>query len=810
MQNKQRILIDSTHDEETRVVVVDENNIVQDFDFEMSDKLLKIGHIYLAKVTRVEQGLQAAFVDYGGQRHGFLPFSEIHPDYYQIPKSDREEDALDEADITLESEKIDDTSDNSGIGVPDEETEKVEEESCDSDEDVTSDSAVEASREDEIADEKDSDENTVFTEIEAEIEAERKKNARILQDLIAQYKIQEVIRKRQILLVQVIKEERGNKGVSMTTYLSLPGRYCVLMPNSGRGSGISRKISDARNRRRLREIIKDLEIPEGMGLVIRTAGASKTKLDIKRDFEYLLRQWSAIREKTLSTIAPNLVYEDGSLIQRSIRDLYNKDISEILVDGEKGYREAKDFMKMLAPSHARHIKLCKNPPLFPQYGVEKQLEQLFDNNVPLKSGGYLVIGQTEALTTVDVNSGRSTKEKSVESTAVKTNIEAAEEVARQLRLRDIAGLIVIDFIDMEEQHNIRSVEKACRESLKNERARIQVGKISSFGLLEMSRQRLRPSVLETISGVCTRCMGTGVVRSDESLVLAILRRIEASLHGMESKIIRVVMPVSILNYLINYKRAYISLLEERFSVKIFCGASVDLQVPNYTLDILDSDAETNIFRQVENTDLAHNPKKRVVCTDESSSKEDDKEADKKEKASGKRKRRRKRKQKKENVDEKECLVESEDSTAVGLEADENVEVSNMEQQSHTPNNEEDKHVKGTTDERKPIKRRGRTSSARRGRQISGGMNMVEEANSEESTPSTDVVTDDSVQGEVNDYNVVPEDQEMRQTSQSSTYDSVAVVDGDKNKHDDNKEGSASPRTRRRGRWWSLSRKKDKI
>ena len=453
------MLIDAAHAEETRVVVVDGHR-VEEFDFESRAKKQLRGNIYLAKVTRVEPSLQAAFVEYGGNRHGFLAFNEIHPDYYQIPVADRE--AL----------------------------------------------MAEAADEEDEVDEADGEE-----EEDDELSAEE---ARLRRRLIRKYKIQEVIKRRQILLVQVVKEERGNKGAALTTYLSLAGRYCVLMPNTGRGGGISRKITNATDRKRLKSVAQSLEVPQGMGLIVRTAGAKRTKQEIKRDYEYLLRLWENIRETTLKSIAPALIYEEEDLVKRAIRDMYDKDIEAVFVDGEDGYREAREFMRMLMPSQAKKIQLYRDPtPLFVRYKVEDVLQQIHSPVVPLRSGGYLVINQTEALVAVDVNSGRATKERNIEATALKTNLEAAEEAARQLRLRDLAGLIVIDFIDMEESKNNRAVEKRLKDALSEDRARIQMGKISSFGLMEISRQRRRTGLLEGTTHVCEHCQGSGRLRSVE-------------------------------------------------------------------------------------------------------------------------------------------------------------------------------------------------------------------------------------------------------------------------------------------------------
>ncbi|HYG26117.1 MAG TPA: ribonuclease E/G, partial [Caulobacteraceae bacterium] len=451
-----KMLIDAAHAEETRVVVVDGTR-VEEFDFESQSRKQLRGNIYLAKVTRVEPSLQAAFVEYGGNRHGFLAFNEIHPDYYQIPVADREALMRDEFDDDEDDHHHSRGRNGGGEGDED------DAESAGADDDDV---------------------------MEEEVARRRRR-------LMRKYKIQEVIKRRQIMLVQVVKEERGNKGAALTTYLSLAGRYGVLMPNTARGGGISRKITTATDRKRLKTIVQSLDVPQGMGLIIRTAGAKRTKAEIKRDYEYLLRLWENIRETTLHSIAPALIYEEEDLVKRAIRDLFDKDIDSVQVEGEAGYKEARDFMRMLMPSQAKKVVAYREPtPLFVAHKVEDHLAQIYHPTVPLRSGGYLVINQTEALVAVDVNSGRATKERNIEATALKTNMEAAEEAARQLRLRDLAGLIVIDFIDMDEGKNNRAVEKKLKDCLKDDRARVQMGKISPFGLMEISRQRRRTGVLE--------------------------------------------------------------------------------------------------------------------------------------------------------------------------------------------------------------------------------------------------------------------------------------------------------------------------
>jgi len=721
MANK--MLIDATHPEETRVVVV-RGNRVEEFDFESASRRQLRGNIYLAKVTRVEPSLQAAFVEYGGNRHGFLAFSEIHPDYYQIPVADRQalldeeerahRDADDEADRrarnprgkhsrqqaaardsvrrsgrTHGSGRSESDEKPSGDESPAEMTPEVVAAGTDAAEDWTAPEAapvetdisdnmqglppesvvataetdtpaepepaapaevtaaepapwspapwspepadvpalaVETAATEEHATEStvDSAETSAFgaktaqpapaefengapaeearghesesadegdeeTEVEEEEFVESVGGGDALEEAQErtpryrrQYKIQEVIKRRQVMLVQVVKEERGTKGAALTTYLSLAGRYSVLMPNTARGGGISRKITSAEDRKRLKEIAQDLDVPEGMGVILRTAGASRTRAEVKRDFEYLLRMWETVRDLTLRSSAPKLVYEEGSLIKRAIRDLYNKDIDEVMVAGDDGYREAKDFMRMLMPSHAKNVKPYKDTqPVFTRFGIESQLDAMFSPIVQLRSGGYVVINQTEALVAIDVNSGRATREHHIEDTALKTNLEAAEEVSRQLRLRDLAGLIVIDFIDMDEKRNNRTVERKLKECLKNDRARIQVGRISHFGLLEMSRQRIRSGVLESSTEKCPHCGGTGHVRSISSVTLQLLRALEeAMLKGAtHNMIVRTRTDIAI--YVLNHKRAHLRDLENRFRVNVTINADATIsgQVP---------------------------------------------------------------------------------------------------------------------------------------------------------------------------------------------------------------------------------------
>lgn len=646
-----KMLIDASHEEETRVVVV-RGNRIEEFDFESQHKKQIRGNIYLAKVTRVEPSLQAAFVDYGGNRHGFLAFAEIHPDYYQIPLADRqallraeaEEHRRDEDVEHVETAPVVDlsTQDQPDIGIvpveqPEvaaadeaapaeaapvaeeapakkprarrsrkkvaepvaEETAAPEASVADSDDEgstggemaamvetdsISEDVDVSKRRHDDDDDDDDHGEEEVIESVGAE-DAMEEVPDRVQRKPRKQYRIQEVIKRRQILLVQVAKEERGNKGAALTTYLSLAGRYSVLMPNTARGGGISRKITNPQDRKRLKEIARMLEVPQGMGVILRTAGANRTKVEVKRDFEYLMRLWENVRTLTLASTAPCLVYEEGSLIKRSIRDLYNKDIGEIIVAGEEGYREAKDFMKMLMPSHAKVVQPYRDiHPIFSRSGIEAQLDRMLQPQVTLKSGGYLIMNQTEALVSIDVNSGRSTREHSIEDTALQTNLEAADEVARQLRLRDLAGLIVIDFIDMEEKRNNRAVEKKLKECLKNDRARIQVGRISHFGLLEMSRQRIRASVLESTTQVCSHCGGTGHVRSQSSVALHVLRGVEEYLLKNTTHNITVRTTPDIALYLLNHKRQTIVDYENRFGVAIIIDADGSVGAQHFAID----------------------------------------------------------------------------------------------------------------------------------------------------------------------------------------------------------------------------------
>ena len=557
-----RMLIDASHAEETRVVVMDDNRI-EDFDYENSLKKQLKGNIYLARVTRVEPSLQAAFVEYGGNRHGFLAFNEIHPDYYRIPIEDREA-------LIAEEAAAGDLEDDDA---PLEEAEGA-----------ALDATVDGEGGEDEGDQ--SEPEAVGGDTVDDMMRRRRKIAR-------RYKIQEVVTRRQIMLVQVVKEERGNKGAALTTYLSLAGRYCVLMPNTARGGGVSRKITNPADRKRLKAIVGEFEVPHEMAVIVRTAGSERTKAEIKRDYEYLLRLWNQIREDTLAAEAPILVHEEASLIKRSVRDLYTRDLDEISVEGEDGYKAAKSFMRMIMPSHAKKVQPYRDGgvPLFQRHQVEAQLDAMHSPIVRLRSGGYIVINQTEALVAIDVNSGRATRERNIEETAVKTNLEAASEVARQLRLRDLAGLIVIDFIDMEERRNQNAVERRMKEAMRHDRARIQLGRISHFGLMEMSRQRLRPSLFEASSEVCPHCQGSGYVRSTESTALHILRAIEE--EGLRRKAAEVVfhMASPVALYILNQKREMLADIEARYQFKVFLESDDSLTPPDFRVERMTPQSE---------------------------------------------------------------------------------------------------------------------------------------------------------------------------------------------------------------------------
>ena len=658
-----RMLIDAAHPEETRVVVLSGKRL-EDLDVEVASKKQLKGNIYLAKVTRVEPSLQAAFVDYGGNRHGFLAFNEIHPDYYQIPIADREALVAE-----YEAEQTDDDS---------------------SEENGESEGgSVE----------------TVGGDDSEEIEARRPRPSP------RRYKIQEVIKRRQILLIQVVKEERGNKGAALTTYMSLAGRYCVLMPNTSRGGGISRKISNLSDRKRLKSIISSLKAPEGIAVIVRTAGAQYGKAEIKRDYEYLLRLWSNIREVTLESTAPCLVHEEANLIKRSIRDLYSKDIEEIIVDGDEGYRTAKDFMKLLIPSHARRVQPYREThmPLFQRYQVESQLDAMHSPTVQLKSGGYIVINTTEALVAIDVNSGRSTRERNIEETALKTNLEAADEVARELRLRDLAGLIVIDFIDMEVNRNQTQVERRLKEAMKNDRARIQLGRISPFGLLELSRQRLRPSLFETTFEPCQYCDGTGARRSTESTALYVLRAIEEEGMRRRSAHLVVHVPTEIALYILNNKRRTLAAMETDYEFTISLTGDDSLIPPDHRIERVKSQSTEESREAAAKAGKARADKEKAGEERAGEERQEQAAADGEEET-GKRRRRRRPRRRKRSDEE--------------ASASEAVEAAGREQAAQTsnepsgkPSGEAKAADGGGEEDETPTKRRrrGRRGGRRRGR-----------------------------------------------------------------------------------------------
>lgn len=888
MANK--MLIDATHPEETRVTVV-RGNRVEEFDFEAANRKQLRGNIYLAKVTRVEPSLQAAFVEYGGNRHGFLAFSEIHPDYYQLPKADREalerqlaEEAAahqrdrerreqeeakraaarrSEDDDTVISEDIDEDDESSedddlsSLDAPVDEDgfEEItpgDDEDDDNSNEVSSSEAVTARKsgndedddtdgdsddseetsEDDASDDNDSeddedgddssddDEDSDEEETSASDDQDnqsgrrrrgrgsrrrprRKRNnndenenratadsddvsdtggddddfegvperARRLRD---KYKIQEVIKRRQLLLVQVVKEERGNKGAALTTYLSLAGRYSVLMPNTDRGGGISRKITKPTDRKRLKEIAHDLGVPEGMGVILRTAGASRTKAEIRRDFEYLMRLWENVRELTLTTTAPNLVYEEGSLIKRSIRDLYNKDIDQVLVSGDEAYREAKNFMRMLMPSHSKNVQPYRDPvPIFNRFGVEAQLDAMFSPEVTLKSGGYIVINQTEALVSIDVNSGKATREQNIEDTALATNMEAAEEIARQLRLRDLAGLVVIDFIDMEEGRNNRAVERKLKECLKADRARIQVGRISHFGLLEMSRQRLRTGVLESSSVVCPHCRGSGIVRSVESLSLHILRSVEEQLMRNASHDLIVRTPTEVALYVLNQKRDHLIAYEQRFGARVIIQADDTIDGEHFSVDRGEPVSLTPRLQAVpvsaqpdsmpsvdefEEDDVVESE------ADEVEANEDDNEQA--EEKSGRRRRRRRRRRNRD--DEQDTIAASQDNGDTDTDASENGEAdgdgsADAETQETSSDDKSEQE-----DDRRRRRRRGR-----RGGRRSRRNNRREQGDDEAVAASADA-QDENASG-ANDANVEAEATTAEADQQASTDPNLSAT-----------------------------------
>ncbi len=655
------MLIDAALAEETRVVVLSGQSL-EEFDVETKAKQQIRGNIYLAKVTRVEPSLQACFVDFGNIRHGFLAFSEVHPDYYQIPIADREALIAEEAQQSVEE-----------IGEDDDEAGR----------------------------------------------ARRAQNRK--------YKIQDVLKRRQIMLVQPVKEVRGNKGAALTTYLSLAGRYCVLMPNTPRGGGISRKISAVGDRKRLKSIVSSLEVPKGMGLIIRTAGAKRNKTEIKRDYEYLLRLWDDIRTRTLESVAPALIHEEESLVKRAIRDLYNKDVGSIVIEGETAYREAKDFVKMLIPSHARKVHQYKNShPLFSRMGVESMLSNIHSGVVQLKSGGYIVINQTEALVAIDVNSGKSTRERSIEQTALKTNLEAAEEVARQMRLRDLAGLIVIDFIDMDEPRNDRSVERKMKDALRLDRARVQMGKISSFGLMEISRQRRRTGVLEGSSHVCPHCEGFGRVRSPSSVATSIIREIEATCGGRKNCEIEVRTDSDTALYLLNEKRKHLASMEiaRHIYVRIITSSEIahshyEMEIINHGDEIEESDASFAYLKEIEASSHEDEEDEIINDFDDETDSQEEKEAQETNLPSRNKRRRQRRRGRRGEVKEIEMVSTENQSEA----KTDNAEASD----------ENDSEAKSNENSEQNNQRRGRKRSRLFGR------NRRDKSNRGENSPTDNLV-----------------------------------------------------------------------
>jgi ribonuclease E len=771
------MLIDARHSEETRVTIV-KGNRVEDFDYESSTRRQLKGNIYLARVTRVEPSLQAAFVEYGGNRHGFLAFSEIHPDYYQIPAKDRDE--LIAAELAViqqqqveEEARFDnntkDTTDNNDAVNSDVDQEEngvetpIDDEASDNDEisdEIDEVENIDGSEDDDIEDVEIQDINDEERDQEL---AEARARRYALKAMKRKYSIQEVIKKRQVLLIQVAKEERGNKGAALTTYLSLAGRYCVLMPNSTHSGGISRKISNSSDRRKLKNIISSLNVDNDMGLIIRTAGLKRTKSEIKRDYEYLLRLWNEIRDLTLQSIAPTLVYEEANLIKRTIRDQYTRDIDEVLVEGERGYRAAKDFMKLLMPSHSKKVQHYKDHiPLFHRYQVESHLEAMYQPIVQLKSGGYIVINPTEALISIDVNSGRSTKEHNIEETAIKTNLEAAEEVARQLKLRDMAGLVVIDFIDMEERGNNRSVERRMKEVLKSDRARIQIGRISSFGLMEMSRQRLRPNLLEASMETCPSCEGTGVVRSIESAALTVLRNLEEEGIRARSSLVRVTVCPDVAVYLLNKKRKIIADLENRYHFYVEVLAKSDFGPSNLEITreaaTADQQAAANAAKETVVSIGSIETAETTESINESSSKKTELDDEKPQKK--RRRRRRKRRGEDTRVDDTDNTSTTDDE-----------------------NNDADSADSSTSDEGNEETQKDRTRR-RRGRRGGRNRNRQEQTNqaSNEDNPEA-----------------VPEETATKQNNETSgDIEALAPdTDTDNTVIDQNNKSGEKPKTRRR-------------
>ncbi|MEP3476899.1 MAG: Rne/Rng family ribonuclease [Hyphomicrobiales bacterium] len=804
MANK--MLIDAAHPEETRVVVL-RGDRVEEFDFESALRKQLRGNIYLAKVTRVEPSLQAAFVDYGGNRHGFLAFNEIHPDYYQLPKADREalleveaEEARQAAKREAEAENArlssddDNASDETDVSTDDEADDETSEKIVTLDAE-SGDAEISDTSEDDAEDSSDDEVESVGSEDALEELPERQALRR------KHYKIQEVIKRRQIILVQVVKEERGNKGAALTTYLSLAGRYTVLMPNTARGGGISRKIANPTDRKRLRKIVAELEVPEGMGLIVRTAGASRTKAELKRDFEYLLRLWENVRDHTLQSSAPNLVYEEGNLIKRSIRDLYSKEVEEVLVAGEEEYREAKDFMRMLMPSHAKNVQPFKeSEPLFTKYKIESQLNAMYSPYVTLPSGGYIVINQTEALVSIDVNSGRSTKEHSIEETALNTNLEAATEISRQLRLRDLAGLVVIDFIDMEERRNNRAVERRIKECLRHDRARIQVGRISHFGLLEMSRQRLRTGVLEGSTSPCPHCTGTGMIRSTESMALTILRALEDRLLTQRHSVdLACNTNVDVALYILNKKRNYVNDIERRYGVNIAINASSDLEGVSYTIEQMRRDNNSSSDTSVVQMDWAHKSTDNERTPNERGGRNETSARDDSSEQDGKSRRRRRRRggQAARRARTNEDQHQNENENSIEDQADES---QLSESQPQTTSEAHDADTAGDEDARpRRPRRRGKRGGRRRGNRANreaGSENQTDENNNAEDSNSPDTINGEERATTSSEDNAM-----NARSSDRATNDSDQDQSEDQNQDSSSRETSSQRprRTQRRPR-----------
>ncbi|MEM9841746.1 MAG: Rne/Rng family ribonuclease, partial [Pseudomonadota bacterium] len=647
------MLIDAVHSEETRVALVNDGR-VEDFDFETTGSEQLRGNIYLAKVTRVEPSLQACFVEYGGNRHGFLAFSEIHPDYYQLPQADREA-LLEEAAREAEANADDDIDEDDDHDVDDDDDDADDELVADASDEEESEDDANASASEEPASDGDTDASEATSDDGADKDTppakpeRRRRSARKSRgtSITRRYKIQEVVRRRQVLLVQVVKEERGNKGAALTTYLSLAGRYSVLMPNTPRGGGISRKIPNGNDRKRLKSVMDDLAVPKGMGLIVRTAGAKRTKSEIRRDYDYLQKLWGKIRSKTLESVAPELIHQEGGLVHRAMRDMFDREINEVVVQGDQAYREAKDLAKTLMPTQAKKVKRwTAQAPLFVKEGVEDQLDSIFSPVVSMKSGGYLVINQTEALVAIDVNSGKSTRERNIEQTALHTNLEAAEEACRQMRLRDLAGLVVIDFIDMDENKNNRAVEKKMKETLKLDRARVQNNRISQFGLMEISRQRRRAGVLQATSEKCEACDGTGRRRSIPSAALQLLRAIEARAAGGGLRGMTVTAPTDIALYLLNAKRDSLSAIEEDVGYTIAINSSATMIPGDFQIEADKTSSGRRRRQKFNRADfLVGDEDDHLLPDAEEEDEEDEAEAssaseDEGEDASGRRKRRR--------------------------------------------------------------------------------------------------------------------------------------------------------------------------